>query len=556
VKKTRVKSEPSQPDDGNNGRRDDEWPEPQALEDHLLPVLPMTKDMLPEPFATWTADIAYRLQCPHDFTVVTAVSMISSLLGTRVNVCARQFDKSYIISPHIWGALIGAPGSKKTPSMSAVLKLLRRLEADNAKGLEAEQADYKVKALNHADEVKAKRHALNKLRNRRENSAKARDGDDDREKELKAQLEELIRNEPRPPAKRWFYINDLTTAALQEALKANPTCILFWRDELVGMLTSWEMDGHQSDRSLFLEAWTGLEPYNGIRLSRGAFSSPICIVLFGGIQPIKLIYYLRNPKTNLAHDGMMQRFQAAVYPDLLRNLQPVDQCEDIDAKNSCYAIMETLAKADFQDFGAIYTEYGKVPYFHFDTESGAQTLFNEWELANQAKAEDKNEDHVLREHFSKFPKLVASLAAVFHVIELADTDSKSTYIHKRHVEKALKWATYLESDARRIYELAKTPSLAAAFCLAGKLTDAETKIDDWMKGGFTERDLSRKHWQGVDEPPLVKSALARLEECRWIRSQKVVHGSSGGRPTIYYQINPAIIARRTAKNEPKSGFGT
>jgi hypothetical protein len=77
------------------GKADDDWPEPKLLEDYLLPVLPMTRDMLPEPFATWVADIAYRLECPIDFVAATAVVMTSSLLGTRVRVHPKQHDASW-----------------------------------------------------------------------------------------------------------------------------------------------------------------------------------------------------------------------------------------------------------------------------------------------------------------------------------------------------------------------------------------------------------------------------------------------------------------------------
>ena len=94
-----------------------------------------------------------------------------------------------------------------------------------------------------------------------------------------------------------FRINDPTIEALQDILKDDPKCLLLERDELVGMLSQWEMQGHEMDRAFYLEAHTGLRGYSGARIVRGEFSIPIlCLSLFGGIQPIKLVQYLRDPK--------------------------------------------------------------------------------------------------------------------------------------------------------------------------------------------------------------------------------------------------------------------
>ena len=146
--------------------KNDEWPKPQALEEYLLPVLPITKDMLPEPFATWAADIAYRLQCPLDFVAATIVVMTSSLLGTRCRIHPKRNDNSWEESPHLWGSVIGALGCGKTPAASASLKLLRRLQVDNDQALKAATDCYKAQAADYPDEVKSMRKALGQLRDK------------------------------------------------------------------------------------------------------------------------------------------------------------------------------------------------------------------------------------------------------------------------------------------------------------------------------------------------------------------------------------------------------
>ena len=317
------------------------------------------------------------------------------------------------------------------------------------------------------------------------------------------------------------------------------------------------MKGHEMDRSFYLEAHTGLRGYRGARVVRGPFFLPLlCLSLFGGIQPIKLVQYLRDPKTNLSHDGAIQRFQFLVYPDPMQDYEYTDRRENTEAKNRFFAILEKLADTkDFQEFGAILDEYHKIPFFTFDNE--AQALFKGWLIENERKIRNEP-DSAMKEHLSKFPDLFARLAVTFHAVELADNavncqePAKQPQVPARHARMAIQFCDYLESHARRIYSLAQNPPLTAALALAHKFQDPQVPLGDWFENGFTARDLERKHWAGVDSQDLAQAAIDRLEECGWFRARKTGPSTNGGRPTIRYEINPAIRAKR----ERKQGFVT
>jgi Protein of unknown function (DUF3987) len=207
--------------------------------------------------------------------------------------------------------------------------------------------------------------------------------------------------------------------------------------------------------------------------------------------------------------------------------------------------LKKLAHADFRDYGGHTDEFNKTPWFHFHAE--AKTLFEDWLAANEEKTDNKNEDPALREHLSKFPKLFCSLSLIFHLIELADTGKHETYIPLRIAQMAAEWCAYLESHARRIYSLVKTPSLFSAMALADKITDPSTKTP--LENGFTTREVFRRKWSGADTYELIHAALARLEEANWIRGVVVPPSKNGGRPTVHYEINPEIIHRRDARKE-------
>lgn len=85
--------------------------------------------------------------------------------------------------------------------------------------------------------------------------------------------------------------------ALQEILSENPKGVLVLRDELVGLLQSWEREGRESDRAFYLSGWSAGEAggsYESDRIGRGNVTATPCLSLLGSIQPAKLEAYVRG----------------------------------------------------------------------------------------------------------------------------------------------------------------------------------------------------------------------------------------------------------------------
>lgn len=103
------------------------------------------------------------------------------------------------------------------------------------------------------------------------------------------------------------------------------------RDEIVGLIASWDREGREGERAFFLEAWNGNQSFDTDRIGRGSIFVPnLCVSIFGGIQPDKLMGYLEQAANALANDGMLQRFQVLVYP----NHQPWEWRDRIPAKDA------------------------------------------------------------------------------------------------------------------------------------------------------------------------------------------------------------------------------
>jgi hypothetical protein len=305
------------------------WPEPEPLESPLPPVEKLPVSYLPEPFQAWLKDTAWRMQCPLDFVAVGAIVTAGSIIGAGCGIKPKQHD-DWLVVPNLWGGIIARPSQLKTPSLKETMLPIDRLEAEAREKYEEElkfaEADKEI--------LKAQKEAIKREMGKaaRKTTTPGLKNLDD----LRAEYASL--EEPETPIRRRYKTNDATIEMLGVLLNNNPRGILIFRDELIGLLVSWEKAGHETDRAFYLEAWDGTGSFTTDRIGRGTIDTQnLCISILGGIQPAKLAAYLAQAKDPLQNDGMIQRFQLLVYPD-----EPawrlIDEAPDLDARTRAYEV--------------------------------------------------------------------------------------------------------------------------------------------------------------------------------------------------------------------------
>lgn len=350
--------------------------------------------------------------------------------------------------------------------------------------------------------------------------------------EVAQKLEELNKDEPQPPILRRYKSNDATVEKLGEILCQNPYGVLTLRDELVGLLASWEKSGHEGDRAFYLEAWNGYSSFDTDRIGRGSIFIPnLCLSIFGGTQPDKLLSFLNLMSDALANDGTLQRFQLLVYPDH-KTWEWRDQIPNKEARDKVYAIFEKLANCDPVEFGASpKDEFNKFPYFHFSPE--AQEVFINWSRNLHTQKIPQEDNMLVAQHLGKYDSLFPALALILHMVDCA-ANNKSGAVSKEATLQAVVWCDYLETHARRCYGLLADGGAHAAQWLGNKIRQRK------LKDSFTAHDVHRHGWKYLDKPESVQAALAWLEERQWVRSYPIPSKAHGGRPTSIYRINPKI----------------
>ena len=499
---------------------DTQWPEPEPIEAELSGVVPFPFEILPEPLEGWVRDVAYRMQCPADFIAMAAITLIGSLVGTRCGIRPKQYD-DWLVIPNLWGGVVGRPSMLKTPSLNEALRPLARLEIEakeafdkSVKGHEVDLAEYQARKDGLKSEMK-----------------QAATGKGKRPMDsIKDDLTQL--EEPESPTMHRFKSNDATIEKLSELLNENPSGLLLFRDELVGLLASWEKAGRESDRAFFLEGWDGTGSHTSDRIGRGTiFTKNLCLSVFGGIQPAKLTSYLYQSMNGLENDGLIQRLQMLVYPDEVKDWRLVDQEPDKTARDRAFRVIQRLAEMDFTEFGAVRDNPEDTPYLRFSDE--AQQVFNDW-LTDLELNKLRADDHpMILEHLGKYRSLVPSLALIFHLIRVAD-GAPSGPISKEDVLQAAAWCEYLESHMRRVYGLVMDINQQAGSILAEKIQKGK------LANGFNVRDVYRQGWHLLNSKELAQAACDELVDAGWTRQESVRDRGKGRTPLPTYIINPKV----------------
>ncbi len=501
------------------------WPDPDEIKRDLIPVEPFPKKVLPDVFFDWAEDVSDRMQAPIDYVAAAAIVEVSSIIGTGCGVKPKAND-NWMCVPNLWGAIIGRPGVLKTPSINEALKPLKKLEALAMDEHQAAIKNYEAEQIFYDAELKKAKKELDKsLEKKIENEVKGPCIDKSKE-----EVKKLIDNEPNKPNLKRYRTNDTTIEKLAVLVEANPRGVLVERDELTGLFNNWEKPGRESDRQFFLEAWNGNGSHIVDRMSRETVRiQNLCVSVVGGLQPTKLVSYLRKI-TNFENDGLIQRLQVFVYPDVPKQWKVVDKRPNKEAESRVFEVIKKLAEADFVQYGAEVDDNEGISYFRFD--ASAQALFFRWLQQFQKEKLHADEAPIITEHLAKYRSLVPSLALVFHLIDVVCTNSSGP-ISEKALRSALAYSQYLESHARRIYSLAIDPRYECAVQLSVKLLNKQ------LTDGFSVRDVRRKEWHLLTDMESIQAACNELEELDWILRVQEPKSHGKGAKTIYL-INPKI----------------
>lgn len=475
-------------------------------------VQPFPMELLPDPLRPWIEDMAQRIQCPPDYPAVTAIVTLSSLIGRQVGIRPKRHD-DWTVVPNLWGMTIGRPSSKKSPSMGEALKPLEQLVAAARRAHEQHQAEYKAGEMVREANEKHRRDEIRKL---------TKQGKQGEANQLAGDM--VSAESEKPPTATRYKTSDTTVEKLGELLAENPRGMLIFRDELRGFLNSLGKENRETDRAFYIESWNGNVAFDYDRIGRGhVFIEAACTSIIGGIQPGPMEQYVRAAiRGGKGDDGLIQRFQLTVWPDL-DTWQKVDRPPDAEAQGRAYAVFEALEQINPEAIDGEMSQNDAFPALRFS--AAAQDHFDEWYCRNESRLRDGALPAPIESHLAKFPSLVASLALILHLVS-----GQTGAVSERPLLQALAWVEYLETHALRLYAPATAGPELAAREIARRIIRGD------LVNGFTAREITRKGWSGLADSETVSDALEVLTDLGGIVPE-ITHG--GGRPRQSYWIRPA-----------------
>ena len=510
------------------------WPEPRPLPPtHLIaPSLP--DDLLPGCLRDWILDVAERSSTPLEAIACPALVALGTTVGRGLGIRPHFLD-SFVVVPNLWGLDVDRPGALKTYRMWEGLAPLRHL----AKRARARYEEQHLPVAAQQERLKAEIEAIKAGLHRA-----SREGKRDEVQRLEARLCDLLAEAERVRAvERRYYTHDATIEKIAMLLVDNPRGLLVVRDELSGLLRSFEKPGREADREFYLEAWNGTGSYITDRVARGTLHVPaLCLSVYGTIQPGKLRRYVREAVAGGSRDdGLLQRFQLLVWPET-RTWAPVRRSPNEEAFRRVLQLFEALDRVDPRQLGARIPEEG-IPYLTFDPE--AQELADQWrdELEQRLRSAELARTPAFEAHLAKYRSLMPKLALLIDLVLRARwgndgnfRDFASRPVSAAAVLYAMEWCAFLEQHARKVYEPELQRERIAAQALARRI------LDGAVADGAPVRDLYRPGWMYLRTPENVEEALRVLSDHGWVRIEATDPTQRGGRPGRIVRINPRVWA--------------
>lgn len=494
-----------------NGKDYEAQIEPIPLPEGIPPPQ-IGEHLLPGEWREWLTDIAERMQCPLDYPVVAALVSAAALVGNKICIRPKRFD-SWLITPNLWGAIVGLPSMLKSPALNEGLLFFREI-ADR----ERLRYEEKLKEAEFDKEfAEAKQTELKKLMRK-----------DDADKEsLRSQFQNL---DFELPKEKRLVTSDTTVEKLGELLNENENGILLLRDELTGWFRGLDRPGREQDRSFYLESWDGAGSFTFDRIGRGKIHiKNLTLSILGTIQPAMLMPYLRGALQGYGDDGLIQRFQIMVYPEKPENYKFIDRPPR--GRERARASFRKLYEIDAKNIGAMLLdgEYGGTAYVQFDWDG--QEFFQSWFTNLEMNLRSGSfEPLALETHLAKYRSLMPSLALIFHLLDFV-SNNQSTEVSLENAQKAAAWCGYLAAHTNRIYQLASFSKFDIAREILKRIQSKKLQAE------FTAKDIYKNHWSKLSDHDDVKNSLEILVEYGYLTPILI---NEGHRPKTVFLVHESL----------------
>jgi len=486
-----------------------EWPAPIpfTIEDHVKDLDP---SIIPKgPWREWIEASSRNVQCDIGPLFMQALTVLSSLIGTKTTIFPKKKDLGFTVFPILWTLHIARSGSKKSPITKRVSGILKEFQAEENETFKEKQAEVRP-ILNRIN--KKLKYANRKLDDFIQQSME----NDNLEHEIESWESRIVdierELEEHKVYKRQFVIDLITPEKLYQVLENNPQGVLFKKDEFSSLWNTFKKTGYEGFRQFLLQCHDGEGASYQTKNQGENFLKEAGIALLGNLQPSLLEGMLEETIKN-HDDGFLQRALLSAETSIEREI--ID--EEIDEKITEQVNQVFECARSLQPSAVTFTDPAQVYYM---------------EYLKEIEVRRKGHEDFVGSFIGKFSGKIAILAYLIEFLK-----PKREQMSKISLASLKTAREILEYNYRNLILQKNRPVYTMAY-----------DIIDLFKLRFIHTDeplskLERVHCRFF-RTKYTKKLLKLLENYNYIRLEKV------GKANIL-RINPSLLGDKPDTNRIK-----
>jgi hypothetical protein len=377
----------------------------------IEPRRPFPVDALPAPIAGFIRSVAGATGTDPSWAALAALAVIAGCVGNRAAVILKR---GWVEPAILWAALVGKSGSIK----SVVLRLVTRPLVELFK---MERDAFAEKTNEYAADVERHNVALSKWKS---------------DQKTGPPTDPPV--EPEKPREKRVLVSDVTIEKLAALLGENPLGLLVVRDELAGLVNSFNRyaGGKGSD----LQAWLSMNDGGPLLVDRksdgSTFVERASVSLLGTIQPFTLEHVFGSVEREA---GLLARVLLAYPPDRPALWTDSELPDDVvaDWRELLTALLALVPACD---------DAGRPRPRLIGMTGDAQKMFISWHDRHAREMADLADDH-LRAHWSKLKGTCARIALLFSCTEAAGGKNVSA-VSSDSIRRAIDVTEWLKAPVR------------------------------------------------------------------------------------------------------------
>ena len=463
----------------------------------VAPFEPFPVDVLPDPVRSFVRKASAALGCDGSFVTLPALAALASIIGNTRRI---RLKPSWCEPCILWVAIVGEPGTLKSPSIDMAVEPLRRLQRE---------------AVDRYDEA-AKQFEMDHARFEAEKA-----------NWKKSKLVDDPPEAPKPPVCERLIVSDTTVEALASILDGSPRGVLLCRDELAGWIRSFDQykGGRGADCQAFLEFHRGGTVVVDRKSQKTNQIDRAAVSIVGGVQPGPLRRLLTE---EYLENGLGNRILLASPPRKAKQWTTGGIRPELAARYD--ALFDGLLGLQFRT-----DEAGRSAPVDLDLTEDAQQLFVGF--YNDIARRQAEAPPILAGALSKLEGYAARLALVIHLVrdEAGDRALESRdMIDVASVRAGMALVGWFAYEASRVYA-------ALAESEDDRRRRQLIEVIERRGGRITARDLRLAQHMASSEA--AKAALDDLVQAECGTWEPKPPGPKGGRPTVVFVLSTDATKR-------------